>query len=159
MTKTRKLLVQRITSVLLVYIKTQLLLVAAVTLISWGLLSFLGVSHAWLLAILTGSASIVPILGLTSAAIITALFAVFDGTTFLPQLPVIFEGIFIIILYGILNICMDYFLSPFLIGKSVHIHPMILLISVILGTLAFGFLGAFLTIPILLVLKTLSDEQ
>lgn len=154
----QKNLSQKIAWVLWVYIKTQFLVVMIVTFVSWGILSLLGVEYPLLLGILTGAASIVPILGLVVTAIISALVAIFDGMRFLPTLPAILEGLVVLVLYGGLNIVVDYFLSPYLIGKSTKIHPMILLAAVLLGTFAFGFLGALFAIPILLVAKTIIEN-
>lgn len=154
----QKKLSQKIAWVLWVYIKTQFLVIAIVTLVSWSMLSLLGVKYALLLSILTGSVSIVPILGLGSTALIAALVAIFDGSRFMPQLPAFFEGLVIVLLYGVLNFIVDYALSPYLIGKSTKIHPAFILLAVLLGTIAFGFIGSILAVPTLLVVKTIIEN-
>lgn len=153
-----KTLANRIADVLSTYVRTQLILVVVVTAVSWIMLSFMQVDYAWLLAIVTGSASVIPILGILVTAVIAAAVAVFDGARFLPNLPALAEGIVVLVLYGVLNVIIDYFLSPYMIGKSAKIHPMLLLVAVILGTVTFGFLGAIFTVPVLLVIKTVSEH-
>ena len=61
---------EKITDILVTYAKTQLLLIAVVTLVSWMILSTLGVQFALLLALMTGAASVIPILGMLAAGII-----------------------------------------------------------------------------------------
>lgn len=154
----QKKLSVKIADTLTSYLKTQFILIAVVTVISWCLLSFLGVSYALLLSLITGSFSIIPVLGILTAALLTALVAVFDSSRFLPNAPVVLEGLVIILLYILLNILIDYFLSPYLIGKTMKIHPLILIVSVLIGTSVFGIAGTILTVPVLLVAKTVSDH-
>lgn len=152
-------LLKKIVSVLVTYAKTQLLLIALVTVLTWILLSRLGVEYAALLSLITGSASVIPNVGILTAAIIASLFAVFDGTRFLPTMPAVFEGVIVLVSYGLVNLVVDYLLSPYLIGKSSHIHPVVLLVCVLIGTSVFGVAGAFLTIPVVLIVKTVVEHK
>lgn len=151
-------LTAKVISVLVAYAKTQLLLIVLVTFLTWLVLSWIGVEYAFLLALITGSASVVPIVGILTAAIIASLFAIFDASRFLPTLPVVFEGMVVLVLYGLMNVLIDYFLSPYLIGKSAHINPVVLLVFVLIGTSVFGLPGALLTVPAILVAKTVIEH-
>jgi len=148
---------EKVIGVLLVYAKTQLLLIIIVTLLSWFMLSRLGVQFAFLLAFITGSASIVPVIGITASAIIASEVAIFDSARFLPSMSVLVEGLIVLVLYGILNIVIDYLLAPYLIGKSTKIHPVILLVGVLVGASLFGAWGAFLAVPVVLIIKTVLE--
>lgn len=151
----RERLSQKISGVLVTYAKTQLVLMTIVTLLTWLVLSRIGVQLSLLLALMTGSASVVPVLGLTVTAVIAALVAVLDSIRFLPNASVIVEGVVVVIWYGVLNVIIDYILAPYLIGKSTGIHPVILLILVLLGTWSFGVVGALFAAPTVLVVKTI----
>lgn len=157
-TNKQKKLSQKILDVLVTYAKTQLLLISIITCITWFILSRVGVQFAFLLALITGAASVIPFVGMMTAGIIASAVAIFDGTRFLPNISVLFEGVAVLIIYGLLNVAIDYFLSPYLIGKSAGIHPFALLFFVLIGTFAFGAWGAFLTVPVILVLKTASEH-
>ncbi|HLD25392.1 MAG TPA: AI-2E family transporter [Patescibacteria group bacterium] len=148
----------KITAVLVTYAKTLLLLMLIVTILSWFILSQLRVQFALPLALITGSASIVPVIGITVAAVIASIVAIFDGARFLPTTPVIVDGLAVIIAYGVLNVVVDYLLAPRLIGTSTGIHPVTLLVLVILGTASFGIMGALLTVPVVLVIKTVNEH-
>jgi predicted PurR-regulated permease PerM len=141
-------------AVLASYIRTQFILCVAVTLVVWGALSFLGVRHALPLGILTGSFSLVPVVGLTLAALIAALVAVFDGVQMLPGSNFILEGVIVIVVFGVVNAITDYILFPFFVGSSSRIHPVLILGSVIAATLVFGVVGTVLAVPALLVGRT-----
>lgn len=151
-----KALPEKIASVLVGYIKTQMVLMLAVTIVSWLALTIIGVQFPLLLAVMTGSLSVVPILGMTVAGIIVSAVAVFDSVRFLQDTSVLFEGLVVVVVYGILNFVIDYFLSPYLIGRSSGVHPVVLLVFVVLGTFVFGMWGAFLTVPVILTVKTIS---
>ncbi len=154
----KKSLSQKIMDVLVTYAKTQLLLIAVVTLVSLMILSKLGVQFALLLALMTGAASVIPILGMLTAGIIVSLVAIFDASRFLPAIPGVFEGLVILVIYALMNAAIDYFLSPYLIGKSTKVNPLLLLVLVLIGTSVFGMWGALLTIPATLVVKTVGEH-
>lgn len=147
---------QKIAHVLVVYVKTQLVLMLTVAAASWVLLTLIGVQFPLLLAIMTGSLSVVPVLGMTVAGIIVSAVAIFDAIRFLPDASVLFEGVVLIIAYGLLNFVIDYFLSPYLVGQSSGVHPVMLLVFVMIGTFVFGLWGAFFTVPVVLVVKTIA---
>lgn len=154
----KKSLADIIGGVLMTYIKTQLILTIVVTIAVWFILSRLGVQFALLLAIMTGAASVVPMLGMFTAGIITSLVSIFDATRFLPTLPSISEGIVVALIYILLNVVIDYFLSPYLIGRSSKINPFVLLVFVLIGSSLFGIWGALFTTPLVLVIKTILEH-
>lgn len=149
---------EKIIRVLVGYIQTQLVLVLIVAIASWILLSLIGVQFPLLLAMMTGSLSVVPILGMTVAGIIVSAVAVFDAVRFLPDTSVLLEGVVIVAVYGLLNFAVDYFVSPYLVGKVSGVHPVMLLVFVMIGTFVFGVWGAFLTVPVILVVKTITSH-
>jgi predicted PurR-regulated permease PerM len=42
----------------------------------------------------------------------------------------------------------DLVIQPLLIGKSVHLHPMLLVITLIVGEKLFGIMGMILGVPV-----------
>ncbi len=151
-----KTLSRKLETVIISYAKTQLVLMLVVALASWAILSFVGVQFSLLLGVMTGSLSVVPVLGMTVAGVIVATVAIFDGIRFLPAVSVLWEGIAVILLYGLLNFAIDYFVSPCLVGKTSGVHPMVLLFFVLIGSFVFGIWGALLTVPVILIIKTIS---
>ena len=148
-------LTAEIVTVLAGYVKTQFLVYASVTGIVWIVLAALGVRYAVLLAFVTGALSTVPLIGMTIAAGIAGVVAVFDGARFLAGLNPIFEGIAILLIFFLINQLIDFFLAPYLLGKAAKIHPLLILCAVVIGTWVFGIPGAVLAVPVLLVTKTI----
>lgn len=150
-------LMEAVRAVLIAYIQTQLLLTFVVALIFWYILSRLDVQFALFLAIMTGAASVIPILGMFTAGIITSFVAIFDSTRFLPAYPPLVEGIVVAGIYIGMNAIIDYFLSPYLIGRTSKINPLAMLFFVLIGSSIFGIWGALLTTPIILVIKAIVE--
>jgi predicted PurR-regulated permease PerM len=140
------------------YLKTQFLVILIVTIITWIILSILGVQYSLLLAFITGSLSIVPFAGMITAALITGIVAIFDDIRFLNNIHPVFEGLIILIIYIILNQIIDFFIAPYLLGKISKIHPLLVLLFVIIGTWIFGIVGTILTVPLLLVIRTIFNH-
>lgn len=150
-------LANQIADTLIVYVKTQFVVVLSVTVLSWIILSWLGVAYAGLLACMTGALSTIPMLGMIVAAILTGLVATLDNVRFLPNVAEILEGIVVVGIYIVFNFIIDWVLAPYLTGKMVKVHPLLILLAVILGSATLGMLGAFLAVPALLVVKTVIE--
>jgi predicted PurR-regulated permease PerM len=75
-----------------------------------------------------------------------------------PEIHPVYEALIAILSYIVLSQIMDYFISPYLIGKKVKISPIFLVVSFVLGVSFMGLIGAFFAIPIALVLKTIWEH-
>ncbi|MFI5265589.1 MAG: AI-2E family transporter, partial [Candidatus Levyibacteriota bacterium] len=47
----------------------------------------------------------------------------------------------------------DYAISPFVIGKATHLHPVVILFSVVAGEHLYGILGVILAVPVAASIK------
>lgn len=150
-----KTLAGKIRQTLIQYAKTQFLVVIVVTVVSWIVLSLLNIKYALLLAFITGSLSTIPFIGMTTAALLSGMVAVFDGIRFPSDIHPIFEGVTILIIYLIMNQLIDLFLAPYVMGKMTDIRPVFIILSVIIGTWMFGIAGTLLAAPVLLVARTI----
>ncbi len=129
----------------------QLVLGAAVAAIAFVCLALLGVQYAFLIAIVSGIAELIPF-GLTFAAIPAVLFAVIDGGIIL--------GVKVLIFYIVLQQLENYVLGPAIVKRVVGIPPLIVLVAFLIGITLAGFWGALLAMPIaVLVLEYLSDVE
>jgi putative permease len=64
----------------------------------------------------------------------------------------------IIILYAVANIVDVFFVFPFLVSKIVNLHPMIVAISVIVGSHYMGITGMVISIPMIAAIKLIIIE-
>lgn len=47
--------------------------------------------------------------------------------------------------------------GPMVMGRSVHLHPVAVIVGISTGTLAFGILGAFVAVPVVAILAAAID--
>ena len=149
---------RKIVIVLKNYLVTQFVLIIIITLAIWGILSILNVKYALILGVFTGVLSVVPNYGVIISSIVVALVAILDKAIFLPTLPSYVEGLAVIAILLIFNKLVDIFITPLFLGKTNNINPLLLTIVVILGTVLFGVPGAILSVPVVLVIKTILDH-
>ena len=149
---------KKILDTLTLYFKGQFIMILINTSIFWLFLYFFQVKYAFFLGVLTGALSVVPTLGILSSALLSFLVSVFDQQQIFSIHPVL-EGIILLLIYVILNQIVDFIISPLVIGSTVKVSPVILFLSVILGTLLFGIIGTFLAVPTVLVLKVLYESK
>lgn len=129
----------------------QLLLGLVMAAITFVVLSLLGVQYAFLIAIITGIAELIPF-GVVFAAIPAVLFAVIDGGVLL--------GFKVLIFYIIAQQVENYVLNPAIVKRVVGIPPLIVLVSFLIGITLAGFVGAILAIPVaVFVLEYLGDIE
>jgi putative permease len=64
----------------------------------------------------------------------------------------------VLILYAIANVVDVFFVFPFLVSKIVNLHPMIVAISVIVGSHYMGITGMVISIPVVAAIKLITTE-
>lgn len=129
----------------------QLLLGAVMAAVTFVGLTLLGVQYAFLIAVLTGIAELIPF-GVVFAAIPAVLFAVIDGGVLL--------GFKVLIFYIVVQQIENYVLNPMIVKRVVGIPPLIVLVAFLIGITLAGFVGAILAIPIaVFVLEYLGDVE
>jgi predicted PurR-regulated permease PerM len=126
------------------YIRGQLLVCAAIGTISSLLFWVFGMRYPLLLGLIIGVTNIIPYFG----PIIGAVPAVIIATTLSVKMIVITVGIIIVLQFLEGNI-----LSPLIVGKSLHMHPLLIMLALLAGGEAGGILGLIIAVPILAVLK------
>jgi len=99
-----------------------------------------GINYPIMLGILSGVANIVPYLGPIIGCTVSSLVALMQHRSFDPVLNVI-------VLYLAIKLLDDLVIQPLMIGKSVHLHPMLLVITLIVGEKLFGIMGMVLGVP------------
>lgn len=101
---------------------------------------FIGINYPIMLGILSGVANAIPYLGPIVGCAVASLFALMQFRSFDPVLNVV-------VLYLAIKLLDDLVIQPLMIGKSVHLHPMLLVITLIVGEKLFGIMGMILGVP------------
>jgi len=151
-----EILLRKTNQILSGYLRGQLFLVFLISLILFLALSALGVKFALLIAVFSGIAEIVPIIGPIVAAGVAALVVFLTGSSNFSLSPVQ-AVILVLLIYFVIRQVQDYFISPLVMGKVTKLHPLVILFAVLAGGHSFGVMGLILAVPIAAVLKLLWD--
>lgn len=147
-----EILLRKINLVLNGYLRGQIFLIAFVALALFIALSILGIKFALILAIFSGFAEVVPIIGPIFATSVAALVVLVTGTANFSLSPVT-AALIVIVIYFLVRQFEDYFVIPYVMGKITEIHPFLIFIAVLSGGHLFGVLGFILAIPIAATIK------
>ncbi len=137
------------------YIRGQIIIASFVGILTTIALFLIKVKYAFILGIFAGIANIIPYFGPFIGIIPTILFALLDSTT----KALYAAGAFILIQQLECG-----FLTPKIIGKSIGIHPVYVIMSLIAGGKLFGVIGLIMAVPALAAIKltlrhVLRDKQ
>lgn len=105
-------------------------------------LLILGVPHAVALGILAGCLEFIPIAGWMIAAITIVGVGVLTHS----------HWIWIAVLLGIWRMLMDYWIAPRIFGHELEIHPLVAILTLMIGGAIGGLPGAYLSLPIAAVI-------
>lgn len=126
------------------YIRGQIIVCAFIGVISSLLFWFVGMKYPLLLGAIIGITNVIPYFG----PIIGAIPAVIIAATMSVKMVVI-----IVVIVVVLQFLEGNILSPFIVGKSLHMHPLFIMLALLAGGEVGGIPGMVLSIPILAVLK------
>lgn len=152
-----EILIRKINSTLSRYLRGQLFLVFIVSLVLFIALSIVGVRYALMLAVFSGFAEIVPIIGPIAAGTTAVLVLLITDTSFNFSLNQIQAAILVAVIYFVVRQFQDYFITPQVMGKITNLHPLVILFSVLAGGHLFGILGFLLAVPIVASLRILLE--
>ena len=131
----------RIHEVLGKWLRGQLFLIVLVaTVVYVALGPVLHLPYALGIAILTGVLEIIPLIGPLIATAIAGVDAFARGGT---ELAVI-----VVVLYFVIRQVEDQVVMPVVIGRAVHLHPVVTIFAVLVGLSVYGVLGGLLGVPI-----------
>ena len=119
------------------------------TLIGFGFF-LIGVPNALPLGVIAGLGHLIPYFGPIIGGVPAIIISIMSGDT--SQIPLI-----IIIVLGVYAID-NGFVQPIVFGKSVDIHPILIILLIIAGSQLFGLIGMLLAVPVATVIKTMAKE-
>jgi predicted PurR-regulated permease PerM len=151
-------LYQRVAYIWMGYLRGQLLLMLIVGVaftIAW---TVIGIPGALALGIAAGFLTLIPDVGPFLAAMLAVGVALLEGSkwSWMPASTLVVALITLtvyLVLIGIKN----FMVRPVVMGRSVHMHEGLVLISILLATVLWGILGALLIVPVLASLVVIFD--
>ena len=123
------------------WLRGQLLLIVLVMAVTYVILGpILHVPFALALAILSGVLEIIPLVGPMIAAALAATVAYSSHGTD--------TTVVVLVVYFIVRQVEDQMVMPLVIGRAVHLHPVITIFAVLVGLGTWGVLGGLLGVPV-----------
>ncbi len=151
-----EILSRRINAVLSSYLRGQLFMIFLVSLVLFIALSILGVRFALILAIFSGIAEIVPMIGPTVATSVAGLVVLVTGASHFSLLPMQ-TAMITVVIYVVVRQFQDYFVTPHVMRKITQLHPLVILFAALSGEHLGGILGVILAVPIAATLRILLE--
>lgn len=132
------------------YVRGQTI-IAAVDAVGIGLgLLLLGVPLALPLTVLTFFGGFIPIVGAFTAGLLAVLVALVNGG--------LTDALFVLALVVGVQQTEGNVLEPLVLGRTVPLHPVVILLVITAGAVLGGVIGAFLAVPVAAVVSAVANE-
>lgn len=145
------IILHKISSQLGKYIRGQLLVASIVGALSILALYLLHVRYFFFIGALAGVANMIPYFGPLVGAIPAVIIAFIDTGSFgaVAAVAVAFASI---------QLFENIFVSPFIVSKSVELHPLTIIIVILIGGQLLGLFGMLLAVPTASIIKVTAQE-
>jgi len=130
------------------FLRGQLLVMLALSVIYSTGLWIVGLDFALLIGMLAGLVSFVPYLGFIVGIVVAGIAAVL-------QYHDILHLVYVAIVFGIGQALEGMLLTPWLVGDRIGLHPVAVIFAVMAGGQLFGFLGILLALPVAAVIAVI----
>jgi len=114
------------------------------------------VGIATAIGLVCGLVNAIPMLGTLIALVICLGYALIPENLepLIPGLDPNNLALYVVILVGIVHVLDDVVFQPFVVGSAVNIHPLVVVVAIIGGSLIMGLWGMLFAIPTVVVVKT-----
>jgi AI-2 transport protein TqsA len=119
--------------------------------LTYVFLSFLGLDLAFMFGFLAFILNFIPTIGSIVAVFLPLPVAFF-------QYDSMFSIMMVLALPGAVQLTIGNFIEPKIMGKKLNIHPVTVLLALMFWSLIWGIVGAFLAVPITVVLKIILNK-
>ncbi len=131
------------------WLRGQLILSIIVGVLSYVGLSILNIPYALPLSLMAGIMEVIPVIG----PIISSLPAILVALTISPIL-----GLIVAIMYFVIQQLENNLIVPQVMKKAVGLNPLVVILTIAVGSRLFGFAGALLAVPMAAVIQILVTE-
>ena len=129
------------------YARAQLIACVTIGLLCTVGFYLLGLNYVVLLGVMAGIFEFVPLIGPLTVAIVVVLTASFSDNPW----SALYAAIFLIVL----RIAQDYVIYPRIVREGIHLHPLAIILSVLIGEELAGIAGVFIAVPVVALLTVL----
>jgi predicted PurR-regulated permease PerM len=128
------------------FVRGQVIIMAAVGLMTWLGMRLIGMPYAGFIGALAGLLDLIPYLGPIVAAVVAIIIGLFTD----PMLALWAMVVMIVVQQIETNL-----IRPKVMSDQVGLHPVVVILAVIGGTALFGFIGLLLAVPVVGVVKAI----
>lgn len=128
------------------FLRGQVTVMTIVGVLSGVGMALVGVPYALFVGLMSGLLNIIPYIGLFISLILTLVVALFTAH---PLATMIKAAVVFAIVQGLEGSV----ISPKIVGDKVGLHPMIVILSVLVGAQFFGFWGLLLAVPVAAIIN------
>lgn len=128
------------------YIRGQVIVAGSVGGLSAIALWLIGMEHAFLLGAFIAVMDVIPYIG----PIIGAIPAIMVASTISTS-----KVILTLIILFVIQQVEGNFLSPYVVGRTVNLHPLVVVFALLLGFETAGFIGLLLSVPLFVVINNI----
>lgn len=117
------------------------------------------VKAAFLIGMFAGITNAIPLLGPLIGLVVSLIYALIaeDITPLLPGFgpDAVFFGVVIVVV--VTHLMDNVIFAPIVLGGAVNLHPLVVILGVMGGSISFGFTGMLLAIPTIVVVKVMTE--
>ncbi len=138
-------------SIMQAYIKAQLLLASIAGIFVGSMLGFLHIPYALVLALVAAITRAIPVIGPLLGGIPVGVIVFVECSR---------QGNFVVLgvvmgLFTAMHLLESKALTPFILGKGLNLHPIIVIVALLIGGEFFGLMGMFLAAPVTALVRTI----
>ena len=149
-------LTSNVSNVWAAYMRGQALLAIIIFIMVSAVLGLLGVDNALGLGLLSGAMEFLPVIGPLAGAGAAILVALFQGSPSFGLTPIQF-ALAVAVAMIVIQQVENTLLVPRIVGKALNLHPLLVMVSVIMGASLAGLLGAILAAPVVASIRILGE--
>ncbi len=112
----------------------------------------IGIKYFVLIGVFAGLANLIPYFGPITGCLLAVIVSVLQTGGFQTAL-------YVIIAFTVIKLLDDAVVQPIVVAKSVHMHPLTVLLAVLVGGKLFGVLGMLLSVPLAGFMKVVIHES
>jgi len=134
------------------WLQAQVLLSLTVGLLVYIGLSIIGIEHALLIAVLAAIFELIPVVG----PIFSGLIAIFIAFTTTMSAS---TAIWTLVLFSGIHFLEANVLVPLFMHRAVHLHPVVVITALMIGSYVFGIIGMIIAVPIVVVVQEIVEGR
>jgi predicted PurR-regulated permease PerM len=138
----------RLRRVWMAYLRGQIVLMIIVGIVFTIAWLIMGIPGALVLGVLAGLFTLVPDVGPFLAAALAMAVALLEGSSWIPLENYWVAGIAFVVYLVLINL-KNFWLRPYIMGRSVHMNEALIFIAIMIATILEGIMGALLIVPLL----------